>query len=329
MDYLLPIAVMLAILFLGIVASYVIGRKQEQRARALAVITKDKSASAGSKEENKDKQLARQRADIAKKLKEASKEDAANKKDKVTIKEKMQQAGIEAPVSRYWIGSVICAVVVFILVKFVLQPKPVAVVLLTFTAFLGLPRLFLSWKAKRRQKKFLEEFPDALDACVRLLQAGMPMTEAIAMVSREYTGPLREEMTRIYENQKIGVPLGQAALEASKRVPLTEVHMFATALQIQSETGSSLSEVLTNLSGVIRARFRLKRKIQALSSEAKSSAAIIGALPPLVAFGLWCVNPKYMEPLLHTDKGHVWLWICVFWMSMGVLVMRQMINFRI
>lgn len=319
---------MLFVLLVGGIAAFVISRKQEQRNRTLAIINKDKSGS-GGKEESKDKQLAKQRADIAKKLKEASKEDAAEQQDKITIKEKMQQAGIEAPVAHFWIASFLFAIISMIVMRFVLHWVLGAVIFGTITALLGIPRLYLSMRTKRRQKKFLEEFPDALDACVRLLQAGMPMTEAISMVSREYTGPLKEEMTRIYESQKIGVPLGEAAKGAAKRMPLTEVHMFATALEIQAETGSSLSEVLTNLSGVIRARFRLKRKIQALSSEAKSSAAIIGALPPLVAFGLWAVNPLYMEPLLQTTKGHFYIMGCVIWMSFGVLIMRQMINFKI
>jgi tight adherence protein B len=205
----------------------------------------------------------------------------------------------------------------------------IAIIFLTFAAFLGGPRFILRNMSARRQKKFLEEMPDALDGCVRLLQAGMPITEAIAMASRDFQGPLREEMLMIYDNQKIGVPLGQAALETAKRVPLTEVHMFATALQIQSETGSSLSEVLANLSSVIRARFRLRRKVQALSSEAKASAAIIGALPPLVATGLYLASPNYMEPLFHTAKGHWYLVFCGMWMSCGILIMKQMINFKI
>jgi len=163
----------------------------------------------------------------------------------------------------------------------------------------------------------------------RLLQAGMPMSEAIAMGSREFTGPLKEELLRIYDNQKIGVPLGEAALMMARRIPLAEVHMFATALQIQSETGSSLTEILSNLSAVIRARYRLRRKVQALSSEAKSSAAIIGALPVLVSFGLWCLRPEYIGVLFHVKKGQMYLGGAVGWMSIGVLIMRQMINFRI
>lgn len=149
------------------------------------------------------------------------------------------------------------------------------------------------------------------------------------MVGREFIGPVGIEMNYIYEQQRIGVPLAQAAEEAALHVPIAEAQMFATALAIQTETGASLSEVLTNLSGVIRARFKLKRKVQALSSEAKASAMIIGALPIMVATLLNLINPTYMDPLFHDPTGKVLLWCCGTWMSLGILVMRQMINFRI
>ncbi len=329
MSMIILVAAMLAILLVGFVAAAAIGKQQQQRERVMAVITRGKgSLVPGAREETKDKQLAKQRAAISRKLTEAGKE-REKKKDNVTIREMMTQAGLEAPMAHFWAASVALAVVTFVLLKLMTAWPGIAVVFATFIAFLGLPRLVLKRMATRRQKRFLEELPDALDGCVRLLQAGMPMSEAIAMVSREFTGPLREEMLKIYDNQKIGVPLGQAAFETAKRVPLTEVHMFATALQIQSETGSSLSEVLSNLSNVIRARFRLKRKIQALSSEAKASAGIIGSLPPLVGLGLFLASPNYMDPLIHTDKGHWMLVGCGMWMSCGILVMKQMINFRI
>ena len=326
MNWLPAIVAMIVVLGIAGLFARSISAKQKVRARTLSVITR--AAGGGTKEEGKDKQIARQRADIARKLKDAGK-DEEKKKDKVSIRELMQQAGMDAPVSRFWIGSTIFAIVAWCLLNLLTSWPMIAIIFATFTAFLGVPRWFLKRRAAGRQKKFLAEMPDALDACVRLLQSGMPMTEAIAMVSREYTGPLKEEMLRIYDNQKIGIPLGQAAYETAKRVPLTEVHMFATALQIQSETGSSLSEVLSNLSNVIRARYRLKRKIQALSSEAKASAMIIGSLPILVGTGLYFVNGKYMDPLFHSFKGHIMLGLCACWMMCGVLVMRQMINFRI
>ena len=315
------------ILAVGSFIAVIMGRKQERRDRYLNVIAHGRSG--GLREESKDKQAAKQRAEIARKLKEAGDQQAEKKKDSTSIRELMIQAGIESPISRYWIGSVIFAAIFWALISALTSWPQIAVVLVTFTAFLGMPRFFLKWKAARRQKKFLEQFADALDASVRLLQAGMPISEAIAMVSREFDGPLREEMQRIYDNQKIGVPLGAAALETAKRIPLTEVHMFATALQIQSETGSSLSEVLSNLSAVIRARFRLKRKIKALSSEAKASAGIIAALPILVTLGLYGVNPEYIGILFETKKGNIALGGAIFWMLCGVFIMKAMINFKV
>lgn len=322
MDWVVTAAIVTVILlFAGVVAA-VVGKSQEKKNRLQSVIS-------SKGEDGKDRQAARHRADIAKKLKEAGDEVASKKKDRTTLRALMQQAGIEAPMLHYWIASAVFALVVWGGVSAMTRWPQIAVVFVTFTAFLGIPKLFLKWKAARRQRQFMEEFADALDASVRLLQAGMPISEAIAMVAREFTGPLRDEMTRMYENQKIGVPLGAAAQEMSKRIPLAETHMFATALQIQSETGSSLSEVLTNLSSMIRARFRLKRKIKALSSEAKASAAIIAALPILVSFGLYAVNEKYIGILFDTTKGNFLLGGAVFWMCCGVLIMRTMINFKV
>lgn len=316
------------VFFLGgtALAASIFTKRQQKRDRYLAVISSDRSNM--SKEELRDKRLAKQRADIAKKLREAG-QDPDKKKDKTTIRELIQQAGLEIPVSQYWIGAFGFAVLTWIVLSAMTDWPQIGVIFATFASFVGMPRIFLKFLAGRRQKQFMTDFADALEAAVRLLQSGMPISEAIAMVSREFKGPIREEMSRVYDNQKIGVSLGQACLEMAKRVPLTEVHMFATAIQIQSETGSSLSEVLTNLAAVIRARFRLKRKVKSLSQEAKSSAAIIGSLPILVSAGLYGVNPEYISVLFDTDKGNFVLGCAIGWMALGILVMKQMIDFKV
>lgn len=324
--WVLTALIVVLIMLLGGLVAMVAGRRAEKRDRVLSVITRDK---ASVNDDSKDKQTQKARDAIAKKLKEATQEEEKKKKDRTSLREYMTQAGLEVPVSRYWLASLLFAAVTWGLLTLVNNWPTAANVFLTFTAFLGVPKWTLKFLAGRRQRKFLAEFADALDASVRLLQAGMPIAEAIAMVSREYEGPLKEEMIRIYDNQKIGVPLGQAAQETARRIPLAEVHMFATALQIQSETGSSLSEVLSNLSAVIRARFRLKRKVRALSQEAKSSAAIIAALPVLVSLGLYAVNEAYISILFDTTKGNIWLGIAITWMLIGCLIMRQMINFKV
>src|SRR5690606_5764584 len=268
-----------------------------------------------------------QKASVSKKLKDSG-GTGPDGIQKGSIRDLIRQAGFDTPMRRYWIYSGITSFVVMMI--FVIWGAPLlATILFTVTGFLGLPKLWLKFKAKRRQKAFLEEFADALDAMVRLLKAGMPVTEAIAMVGREFQGPVAVEMNYIYDQQRIGVSLAAASENAALRMPITEMQMFATAVAIQSETGASLSEVLTNLSGVIRARFKLKRKIVALSSEARTSAMIIGALPIMVATILKIVNPEYMSLLFEDRTGHILLWGCGIWMSLGVLVMRQMINFRI
>lgn len=240
----------------------------------------------------------------------------------------MEQAGIDAPVSKYWIWTAVFTVAVWFIIS-LMGLSSAAKFFIAFTAFFGMPKMFLNIKAGRRQKQFMEDFPDALDGMARLLQSGIPMSEAIAMGSREFKGPMKEELTRVYENQRVGTSLGEAAMLMAKRIPLPEVNMLATALQIQQETGSSLSEVLENLSSLIRARFRLKRKVKALSSEAKSSAAIIACLPILVTLGLYAARPEYIGILFTTLKGKWILFGAVTWMSFGVLIMRQMINFKI
>lgn len=244
-----------------------------------------------------------------------------------TLPLRLQQAGL-APTSAkiFYIWSAVTGLVVFLLTK-LFGYGVLPTLFFTFAATFGLPRWFLGHKASRRQKQFLEEMPEALDAMVRLLKAGMPVIEAINMVGHEFKGPIAEEMLAIYEAQKVGINLPDATHRSAKRMPIAEMHMLATALEIQTETGSSLSEVLTNLSQLIRARFRLKRKIQALSAEAKASAMIIGALPILVGAALNAINPTYMAPMF-TEGTHM-LYGSAFWMFCGVMVMRQMINFRI
>lgn len=270
----------------------------------------------------------KRRAEIARKLKDSKDEEAKKDEKKVSISDKLGQAGLNISPKQFWLYSLLACIAFMAAARFTGQVHGV-VLLMGIVGLLGFPRYVLSKMVKRRQKKFLEGFADALDGMVRLLKAGMPVGEAIKMIAKEFDGPVGEEMSRIYDKQKIGIPLHEAALEGTKRMPITEMQMFATGLAIQSQTGSSLSEVLTNLSGVIRARFRLKRKIMALSSEAIASASIIGSLPPIVAFGLWCVNPGYLDPLFTTPTGKALVAGAIVWMGLGIFVMKQMINFKI
>ncbi len=270
----------------------------------------------------------KRRAEISKKLQETQNNENKGGGNKKTTSMMLEQAGLNISVQQFWLFSLVSMVVVVAL-AFVMGMSPFVIVMAAVIGLFGVPRYVLKKKTAKRQKMFLEDFPEALEATVRLLKAGMPVSEAILMISREYAGPVGEEMSIIYDKQKIGIPLPEAALECTRRMPLPEMKMFATGLAIQAQTGSSLSEVLMNLSGVIRARFRLKRKVKALSSEAISSAMIIGALPVLVGTGLYFANPEYISLLFTTPLGKLMLTGAAVWMSLGVFVMKTMINFKI
>jgi len=245
-----------------------------------------------------------------------------------SIRYMLIQAGSDASVLTFWMWSCVSGVL-FFAGAYLMGYSQITVILWAFTGFFGFPRYILKKKVARRQKKFLEEFADSLDGMIRLLKSGMPITEAIAMTSREYEGPIGQEMTKVYEDQRVGDTLPDAVQKMAFRMPIPEVKMFSTAITIQVQTGASLSEILQNLSNVIRQRFRLKRKIQSLSAEAKISAGIIGALPLVVVIGMYFGSPDYIALLWTHSSGKMMMYGAIGWMSIGILMMKSMINFKV
>lgn len=319
------LSILIFMLFGAVYSAIVLYQQAEKKKRVMSIM---RGGSVQDLEKAKANFQEQRRAGLSKKLKAAENQDESKEKKKSFFNVPLAEAGLSISQQEFWLFSAVCGVFFTLVVK-VMGASTFVVAMVAITSFLGIPRLALKLKIRHRQKQFMEEFADALESMMRLLKAGMPVGESIKMVAREFTGPMGEEMGTIYDQQKIGVPLPEAVLAASKRMPLTEMQMFATAIAIQTQTGSSLSEVLQNLANVIRSRFALKRKVQALSSEAKASAGIIGALPILVATGLYFVNPAYIELLFTDPTGKFLMGCAVAWMCVGVLVMRQMINFKV
>jgi tight adherence protein B len=189
------------------------------------------------------------------------------------------------------------------------------------------PHFYVNFKRKRRLRKFSNEFPNAVDVIVRGVKAGLPLIDCLKVIAREATEPVRSEFQEIVEDQTLGMPLPDAVSRLPERIPLSEANFFAIVVAIQSRTGGSLSEALTNLSKVLRDRKKMGHKIRAMSAEAKSSAGIIGSLPIIVAVLVWFTSPEYIALLFTTFVGNVVLSCCAFWMFLGIMVMRKMINF--
>jgi tight adherence protein B len=254
--------------------------------------------------------------------------EARRKKDSaVSLAARLAQAGLGSwTPQKFWIVSGVSGAVGFVL-AFMIGRHPLGATVMAFATGLGLPRWVLGFLKKRREKAFLRALPDAVDVIVRGIKAGLPLFESIKVVATDSPEPLRSEFNAIIETQTIGMPLGEACARLFDRMPLPEANFFGIVVAIQQKSGGNLSEALGNLSKVLRDRKKMAEKIQAMSTEAKASASIIGALPPIVMFMVWLSTPDYIAMLWTHQIGQFMLVCCVVWMTIGILVMKKMINF--
>jgi tight adherence protein B len=239
---------------------------------------------------------------------------------------RLSQAGLDWTTQKFWIVSAVVAGVFFAAALFA-GGGLIGAAGLAFAGGFGLPRWALGFLKKRREAKFLAALPDAVDVIVRGIKAGLPLFESIKVVAADAPEPLRSEFLTIIETQAIGMPLGEACGRLYERMPLPEANFFGIVISIQQKSGGNLSEALGNLSKVLRDRKKMKEKIQAMSMEAKASAGIIGSLPPIVMFLVYLTTPQYISVLWTHPTGQLMLVGCVVWMSIGILVMKKMINF--
>jgi len=200
-------------------------------------------------------------------------------------------------------------------------------VTLGFAGAFGVPFWLLSYLKKRREAKFLNVFPDAVDIIVRGIKAGLPLLDSLKMITTESPEPVSSEFRAIIETQAIGIPLADACGKLYEDMPVPEANFFGIVISIQQRAGGNLAEALGNLSRVLRDRKKMKAKIHAMSQEAKSSAAIISALPIAVMIMVYISSPTYIMLLFTVPLGHLMLAASAVWMTMGVLVMKKMINF--
>ena len=198
-----------------------------------------------------------------------------------------------------------------------------------FVMAVGLPRWMLGRMATRRQKQFTKLFADAIDVIVRGIRSGLPVSECLGIIARETPEPVSSEFRLLVEGQQVGMTLKQALERAARRMPTADMKFFAVVLNLQQHTGGNLAETLNGLSNVLRGRKKMADKIRAMSSEARLTATIIGALPFLVSLIIYAINPAYIMLLWTEPLGNVILYGGLLWMATGLFIMKQMINFEI
>ncbi len=239
---------------------------------------------------------------------------------------RLKQAGLDWTKRRFMVTFAIAGIGTFVM-TIVLGVGLIPALGFGFATGCGLPFWMLSFLKKRRENKFLNEFPDAVDVIVRGIKAGLPLLDSLKLISNDAVEPVKSEFRAIVETQTIGMPIGEACLKLFESIPVAEANFFGIVVSIQQRAGGNLSEALGNLSRVLRDRKKMKAKIQAMSMEAKASASIIGALPLAVMGLVWLTSPNYIGLLFTDPFGRVMLACCGGWMLIGVLVMRKMINF--
>jgi tight adherence protein B len=192
-----------------------------------------------------------------------------------------------------------------------------------------LPWFVLRILRKRRQKKFSAQFPDAIEIIVRSLRAGHPVPVAIAMVAREMSDPIGSEFGIVTDEITYGADLETAMRNLYFRVGTDDLPLFVTAVAIQGATGGNLGEILENLSGVIRQRFKMRRKIRALAAEGRATALVLSLLPIGIFIVLLILVPNFYGSVWNERLTKIVLALAGCWMGVGNYMMYRLVNFRI
>lgn len=243
--------------------------------------------------------------------------------------DKLERLGIALSPKQYMLRRILWIIGFTLLIGIILKKS------LLLGLFVGiilggwLPIKLLQRKINKQNKAFLRLFPDAIDLIVRGLRSGLPVSESIVLVSTEVPEPVGGIFVTISNTMKLGVTLEKALQEMARKLDLTEFNFFTTSIILQRETGGNLSEILNNLSEVLRGRYIMSMKIKAMSSEARASAMIIGALPFIVILAVSVLSPGYLRPLIDDHRGNIAAITAACMMGFGLWIMNRMTKFEI
>jgi|SRR5450432_619991 len=192
-----------------------------------------------------------------------------------------------------------------------------------------LPYSVVSYKRNKRFEKFEELFPEAIDTLARAVRAGHAFTTALEMITDEVSEPVSGEFRQLYEEQKFGMPVRDALMNLTERMPLVDVKFFVTAVMLQRETGGNLAEILDNLSYVIRERFKIQRQVRVYTAQGRLTMALLMGMPPIIVTVMLVLNPMFIKPLFSDPIGHTLLVAGITLQTVGYFVIRKIIKIQV
>jgi tight adherence protein B len=193
----------------------------------------------------------------------------------------------------------------------------------------AIPFVFLRIKRTRRLRAFEEAFPEALDLVSRALKAGHAFATGLKMVADEMPEPIGPEFRKTFDEQNFGLPMKDALANLTIRIPLLDVRFFSTAVLIQRETGGNLSEILENLSHVVRERFKILRQVRVYTAHGRLTGYVLLGLPAFLAIALAFINPEHMQLLFTERMGHMMLGATVIMQTIGYFWIKQVVKIEV
>ena len=192
-----------------------------------------------------------------------------------------------------------------------------------------MPYSYASFRRSRRFQKFEELFPQAIDTLARAVRAGHALTTALELISNEVGEPVASEFRKLFEEQKFGLPMRDALINLTERMPLVDVKFFVTAVMLQRETGGNLAEILDNLSYVIRERFKIQRQVRVFTAQGRLTMMLLMMLPPIIVLTMLIMNPSFIRPLFTDPLGHGLLVGGITLQTIGYFVIRRIIQIQV
>ncbi len=237
------------------------------------------------------------------------------------------QSGLNLNVASFLGITIVVAIVGILVAMFFGVPLFMMVL---FAAAVGILPLMYVLRAKSKRMTVIEsQLPDALDLMGRAMRAGHAFPSALRMVGNEMPEPIASEFRMVFDEINYGISTQEALTNLSTRVPSTDLSYFVIAVLIQHETGGNLSELLSNISGIIRERLKLMMTVRVLSAEGRLSAWILTLLPFGVAFMLQIINPEFLSVLWTDPLGIKMTLMALGMMLLGIYAMSRIIKIRV
>lgn len=206
---------------------------------------------------------------------------------------------------------------------------PVWVIVLTCIGWLWVPRQVSSQLRGLRRRRFELQLPDAADALAAALRGGAGLSQALAMLIEHQRSPLRDELSLVVRQQRLGLPMDDALLQLAQRNGSRDVELFSATLRVARELGGGLADALQRLALGLRRRRAIEDKIDALTSQGRTQGVIVSLLPMLLAIALLVLEPRATRPLFTTPAGWATLAVVGALQIVGWMLIRRVVRIEV